>query len=536
MTRDAMLSALQSASLGPDGRPPWDFVVIGGGATGLGCAIEAASRGYRTLLLEQADFAKGTSSRSTKLVHGGVRYLRQGNVALVLEALKERGRLLQNAPHLVHDLAFVVPNYSWWEGPFYGVGMKVYDLMAGRSGFGRSKHLSKEETLERLPTIEPEGLDGGVVYYDGQFDDARLAVNMAQTAADQGAVLLNYFRVTGLIKDGDEVAGVRAQDAETGEAYEVRARAVINATGVWTDRVREMDQPDVRPMVQASQGVHIVLDKSFLPGESAIMVPKTDDGRVLFAIPWNDVVVIGTTDTPVDAAEMEPRPLAEELEFLLVHAARYLTQDPTPADVLSTFAGLRPLVADPDAEGGTAALSRDHVLHIADSGLVTITGGKWTTYRKMAEDTIDQAATLAGLDDRPSVTAHLQLHGAHANAEAFGALHQYGADAPALQALIREDAALGERLHPDRPVVAGQVVWAAREEMARTVEDVLARRTRELLLDARASIEMAPRVASILADELGRDAAWETAQVEAYEALAHGYLIRDDALQLSDAD
>ncbi|MEM9999215.1 MAG: glycerol-3-phosphate dehydrogenase/oxidase, partial [Bacteroidota bacterium] len=293
MNRDTMLSALQGAVSGPDGSPPWDFVIVGGGATGLGCAIDAASRGFRTLLLERHDFAKGTSSRSTKLVHGGVRYLQQGNVSLVLEALKERGLLLKNAPHLVHDLPFIVPNYAWWEGPFYGIGMKMYDLLAGRSGFGRSKHLSKEKTLDAIPTLEPEGLDGGVLYYDGQFDDARLAVNMAQTAAEQGGVLLNYVEVTGLLKENDEVAGVTARDVESGDSYEIRARCVINATGVWTDGVRRMDNPNVKPMVTASQGIHIVLDKEFLPGDTAIMVPKTDDGRVLFAIPWNDSVVVG---------------------------------------------------------------------------------------------------------------------------------------------------------------------------------------------------------------------------------------------------
>lgn len=522
MNRDLMLSALRAA------REPWDLVIVGGGATGLGCAIDAASRGYRTLLLERGDFAQGTSSRSTKLVHGGVRYLQQGNVALVLEALKERGRLLHNAPHLVHDLPFVVPNYAWWEGPFYGVGMKVYDLLAGRSGFGRSKRLSKEETLRRLPTIEPDGLDGGVIYYDGQFDDARLAVNMAQTAAEQGGVLLTYCEVTGLLKDGGEVAGVRARDAETGETFEVRARAVVNATGVWTDDLRRMDDPAAAPMVTLSQGVHIVLDKAFLPGDTAIMVPRTDDGRVLFAIPWNDSVLIGTTDTPVEHAEVEPRPMAEEVAFLLEHAARYLTQDPTPADVRSVFAGLRPLVGAPAEEGGTAALSRDHTLHIAPSGLVTITGGKWTTYRKMAEDTIDQAATLAGLPERPAVTEDLRIHGYHQNAEVFGDLRLYGSDAPRIQALLREHPRYAERLHPSRPVVAAQVVWAARHEMARTVEDVLARRVRTLLLDARASIEMAPRVAALLAEELGRDEAWQRAQVEAYTALARGYLLTDD--------
>jgi glycerol-3-phosphate dehydrogenase len=519
MKRETMLAAIRSQTA------PWDFIIVGGGATGLGCAIDAASRGFRTLLLEQDDFAKGTSSRSTKLVHGGVRYLQQGNVSLVLEALKERGLLLKNAPHLVHDLPFVVPNYSWWEGPFYGIGMKMYDLLAGRSGFGRSKHLSKEETFERLPTIEPDGLDGGVIYYDGQFDDARLAVNMAQTAYEQGGVLLNYCKVTGLVKENDEVAGVEARDAETGESMTLRARVVINATGVWTDDVRRMDDPSAGQMVTASQGVHIVLDKSFLPGDSAIMVPKTDDGRVLFAIPWNDAVVVGTTDTPVPGAELEPRALEEEVEFLLVHAARYLTKDPQREDVLSVFAGLRPLVGSPDGEGGTAALSRDHTLHISHSGLVTITGGKWTTYRKMAEDTIDQAATLAHLEDRSSPTKDLPIHGYHKHADTFGVLHQYGSDAPDIQALVRADERLAEPIHERLPLPLGVVVWAARNEMARTLEDVLSRRTRALLLDARASIEAAPRVAEVLAEELGKDATWQEEQVAAYTELAHGYIL-----------
>ncbi len=521
MNRNAMLDALASAD------EPWDFVIVGGGATGLGCAVEAASRGYRTLLLEQSDFAKGTSSRSTKLVHGGVRYLRQGNVALVLEALKERGLLLKNAPHLVRDLPFVVPNYAWWEGPFYGIGLKMYDLLAGRSGFGRSRHLSKEETLARLPTLEPEGLDGGVVYYDGQFDDARLAVNLAQTAADEGGTLLNYVEVVGLIHEHGEVRGVLARDAETGAEHEIRARAVINATGVFTDRLRRLDDGDAAPLITPSQGVHIVLDRAFLPGDTAIMVPKTDDGRVLFAIPWHDRVLVGTTDTEVPHPELEPRPLAEELAYLFEHTARYLTRNPTAADVLSTFAGLRPLVGDPGGEGpgGTAALSRDHTLLISPSGLVTITGGKWTTYRKMAEDTIDQAATLADLPDRPSVTRDLPIHGHHEEAAQFGDLADYGADAPAVAALLAERPAWGERLHPGRPVRAGEVVWSVREEMARTVEDVLSRRRRTLLLDARASLAMAPAVAALVAEELGRDAAWQRAQVEAFRALAAGYLV-----------
>ena len=521
-----MLSALHAME------EPWDFIIIGGGATGLGCAIDAAARGYQTLLLEQSDFAKATSSRSTKLVHGGVRYLQQGNVALVIEALKERGRLLANAPHLVRNLAFVVPNYSWWEGPFYGIGMKVYDLLAGRHGFGRSRILSKEKTMEYLPTIEPEGLDGGVMYYDGQFDDARLAINMAKTAAEQGATLLNYATVTGLVKEDGVVTGVHARDEESGDTFTLQARVVINATGLFTDTIRAMDDPNAPTMIQPSQGVHIVLDKSFLPGDSAIMVPKTDDGRVLFAIPWHDVVVVGTTDTLIDDLPLEPRPLDHEIDFLLEHAARYLINDPGPEDVLSTFAGVRPLVAlGKGEEGETKEISRDHTLHISNSGLVTIAGGKWTTYRKMAEDTIDQAATLAGLDERPSVTKDLRIHGYHQHADQFGDLSDYGSDAVHIQSLIREDERYAERLHPRRPTVAAEVVWAARNEMARTVDDFLARRTRTLLLDARASIEMAPHVAELMAEELGRDAAWQDEQVATYTALAEGYLLPERTQQ-----
>jgi glycerol-3-phosphate dehydrogenase len=518
MNRDAMIGALREA------RDPWDFVVVGGGATGLGVAIEAASRGYRPLLLEQSDFAKGTSSRSTKLVHGGVRYLRQGNISLVIDALKERGTLLRNAPHLVRNLPFIVPNYDWWGGPFYGIGMKMYDLLAGKQGFGRSKMLSKERTLEMIPTIEPEGLVGGVVYHDGQFDDARLAINMATTAAEQGAVLINYMGVTGLLKNGGaEVRGVRARDAETGEEHEIGARVVVNATGVFADHVRKMDEADAPDLIAPSQGVHIVLDKSFLPGDTAIMVPKTDDGRVLFAIPWLDRVVVGTTDTPVTETPLEPKPFAEELDFLLEHAARYLNKDPRPEDVLSTFAGLRPLVAGDGAS--TASLSRDHTLMISGTGLVTITGGKWTTYRKMAEDTVDQAAVVAGLDDRPSVSASLHIHGYHQHTEQFGDLAFYGSDAPAIQNLMRREPRLAAHLHPSRPTRAAEVVWAVRSEMARTVEDFLSRRTRTLLLDARASLEMAPAVATLMAEELGRDEAWKQDQLRTYEELVQAYLI-----------
>jgi glycerol-3-phosphate dehydrogenase len=516
MNRDAMIARL-------DQERRWDFVVVGGGATGLGIAIDAASRGYRTLLLEQSDFAKGTSSRSTKLVHGGVRYLRQGNISLVVEALKERGLLLRNAPHLVRGLSFVVPNYDWWEGPFYGIGLKMYDLLAGKQGFGRSRILSRETTLQLLPTLEPDGLIGGVVYYDGQFDDARLAIHMVRTAAEQGAVMLNYVAVNGLLKRDGEVSGVKARDAESGREWELEARVVVNATGPWTDRMRRMDEPEAVRMITPSQGVHIVLDRDFLPGESAIMVPKTDDGRVLFAIPWLDRVVVGTTDTLVQESPLEPRALPEEVNFLLEHAGRYLSKDPTHADILSIFAGLRPLVSG-ESEEGTSSLSRDHTLVISESGLVTIAGGKWTTYRRMAQDVVDQAAVVADLDDRPCVTHTLRIHGYHANANRFGELEHYGADAPAIREVFREDPRYAERLHPDFPIRAGEVVWAARRELARTVDDALSRRTRMLLLGARAAAEVAPVVAELLARELGRDEAWQREQVDEFRDLASAYL------------
>jgi glycerol-3-phosphate dehydrogenase len=438
--------------------------------------------------------------------------------------LRERGRLFKNAPHLVRDLRFVVPRYDWWEGPFYGVGLKLYDLLAGRAGFGTSTVLSREETLDHLPTLEPEGLRGGISYYDGQFDDARLAINMAQTAVDLGATVLNYMHVTALTKDGDMVNGAVIHDVENDREYELAARVVINATGIFTDKIRHMDDPEAHSMIRLSQGVHIVLDQDFLPGDSAIMVPRTDDARVLFAIPWHDRVLIGTTDTPIENASLEPRPLAEELDFLLVHAARYLTKDPTPADVLSTFAGIRPLVS-PGGTENTAAISRDHTLYIARSGLVTITGGKWTTYRKMAEDTIDQAAVVAQLDERPSVTKNLHLHGWHTDTASLGDLAIYGTDADDVLAVRAEEPAWATLLHSNLSYRQSEVIWAARQEMARSVEDVLARRTRSLLLDARASIAAAPVVARLLASELNRDATWEKQQVAAYEELASGYLL-----------
>ncbi len=517
MNRDKMIDEIENFA------GIWDIIIIGGGATGLGTAVEAASRGYKTLLLEQHDFSKGTSSRSTKLIHGGVRYLQQGNISLVLEALHERGMLIQNAPHLVHNQAFIVPTYDWWRGPFYGVGMKVYDLMAGKFGLGPSRILSREQTLAKIPTLEPKGLRGGVKYYDGQFDDSRLAINLAQTIVSLGNTPINYMKVTGLLKSNKMVNGVQAKDMESGKEYELNGRVVINATGIFTDTILKMDNPSAKKIITMSQGVHLIFDQNFLPGDSAIMVPHTADDRVLFAVPWHKRVVVGTTETPVEKATLEPCAFEEEIDFILNHAAKYLTKDPSRSDILSVFAGIRPLV-NPAGSKGTAAISRDHFLLISEYGLITITGGKWTTYRKMAEDTIDQAALIAGLEERQSITKNMRIHGWFKNIDANEALHYYGSDIFAIKKLIESQPLLGDKLHDKLPFIKAEVIWSVREEMARTVEDVLARRTRALLLDAKASMEMAQETAKLMAVELGYDRAWENEQVLLYNKLAINYL------------
>jgi glycerol-3-phosphate dehydrogenase len=512
------------------GTEPWDIVVIGGGATGVGVAVDAAVRGYAVLLLEREDFGKGTSSRSTKLVHGGVRYLEQGNISLVMEALKERGLLRQNAPHLVHDLPFVVPNYSWWEAPFYGIGLKVYGLLASKYSFGKSKILSREETMERLPNIETEGLRGGVVYHDGQFDDTRLLTHLAMTAADHGAVLLNYAPVVELRRDADGfIDGVTFDDRESGNRHVINAKCVVNATGIFTDEVRRMAEPEVKSMVAPSQGIHLVFERSFLRGDTAIMVPHTSDGRVMFAIPWHEHTVVGTTDTPIDGPSYEPKPLEEEIAFVLETAGQYLSRKPTREDILSIYVGIRPLVKAVENEAGgqtkTSALSRDHTIHIDASGLLTIVGGKWTTYRHMAEDCVNHAATLGTLPDVPCGTRDLQVHGYLADAaETLGEMAVYGSDAAAIEALAASSAELGEKLHAALPYRKAEVVWAVREEMARTVDDVLARRTRALLLNARAAIEVAETVARLMARELDLDEGWVAWQTQVFRAMAAQYL------------
>ena len=500
----------------------WDLIVIGGGATGLGTAVEAASRGLRTLLLEQRDFASGTSSRSTKLIHGGLRYLRQGRLRLVLGALRERGVLFRNAPHLVRSLTFVVPCYAGWEGPYYRAGLKLYDLLAGRSGLGPSRWLSRSETLERVPNLEPSGLRGGVAYPDGQFDDARLAVSLARTLLDLGGVPLNYLAVEGFLKSRGRIDGVSACDKETGQSYRLHARVVVNATGVFADGLRRLDDAGAPPIIAPSQGIHLVLDQSFLPGDCALMVPRTDDGRVLFAIPWLDRVLIGTTDTPVATTPLEPQALPAEIEYLLTHAGRYLSRKPRHEDLLSVFAGLRPLVRSRTGIS-TAALSRDHRIIVSGSGLVTVTGGKWTTYRRMGEDAVDRAAAVAGLAIGPSATERLRLHG-WLMEPGPDPRQWYGAEGEGLLASGAGLAGGDEPLHPRLPYRPRHVVHAVRCEFARTVEDVLARRCRALFLDAAASMAMAPAAARLMAAELGRDETWQRQQISEFCALAGSYL------------
>ena len=504
----------------------WDFVIIGGGATGIGCAVDAASRGFDVLLVEQSDFGKGTSSRSTKLVHGGVRYLAQGNVALVRESLKERGILFKNAPHLVRKQSFVIPVYSYWDKFFYGAGLKTYNILSGKYGFGKSEILSVEETIKLLPNVKKDDLYGGILYFDGQFDDTRLLVNLAQTAAEQGAVLLNYARVFALNRGADgKIDGAAVSDEISGQIFLAKAKVVINATGAFSDSVRKFSNRNTENIIAPSQGIHLVFDKKFLPSENALMIPKTIDERVLFAIPWHDHAVFGTTDTPVEKAELEPQALDAEIAFILETAKTYLEDPPRREDILSVFVGVRPLVKSDNSQN-TASLSRDHTIEIDKSNLLTITGGKWTTYRRMAEDAINQATKIAALPEKKCVTEKLKIHGA--NEKTQSDFNIYGADAKELDKLIKENPALNEKLHPQLPYRKAEIIWAIRNEMAQTVEDVLARRTRALFLNAKAAIEIAPQVAEIMAEESHKEFkdTWITEQLQIFNETARHYLVK----------
>lgn len=501
----------------------WDIIVVGGGATGLGIAVDASQRGFKVLLLEKYDFAKGTSSRSTKLVHGGVRYLAQGNIKLVVDALRERGYLLANAPHLTRIQHFIIPAYTYFNKWFYGIGLFVYDLLSNKLSLGRPSFMGKKQVLREIPGILQKGLKGGVRYTDGQFDDARLAIALAQTADDLGGTLLNYFAVTGLIKHKNKVCGVLSTDELTGKAYTLKSKAVINATGVFVDSILEMDETASPAAVMPSQGVHLVIDRKFFVGDTALMIPKTRDGRVLFAVPWHGAVVLGTTDTPLNIISEEPTALEEEIEFIISHFNDYSELKISRQDVLSVFAGLRPLVKTSNI-GSTALASRDHTILVSKSSLITITGGKWTTYRKMAKDAVNNAAFVAKLPVVKCGTRKLRLHGYATGMDFESPLSLYGTDAASIRAMISTDPSLAQPVHPRFGYTHAEVVWAVQHEMAVGVEDVLTRRSRLLLLDARAAMEAAPSVAATIARVRGESIDWEQQQVRAFQELALGYL------------
>lgn len=492
MSREELLKQLDRPA-----SDPWDLVVIGGGAVGIGTALDAVSRGYSCVLFEQHDFCKGTSSRSTKLIHGGVRYLAQGNVSLVREALHERGLLLQNAPTMVRPLRFIVPCYSSLERWYYWAGMKCYDALAGNLGIESSRQLKTAQVAESIPGLRQDGVRGGVAYFDAQFDDARLVISVARKVRELGGVPLNYMRVSGLLKNADRIAGVTVQDVETSQEYQIHAKAVVNAAGTFSDDVRKMEMSTAPEMISPSQGIHLVVHQKFLGGRDAIMIPKTKDGRVLFAIPWLGRVVLGTTDTPVTHASLEPRPQEQEIEYLIQHFAEYLDPAPRRDDVLSLFAGLRPLVKPKHEAGSTAKISREHRIIQSQGGLISILGGKWTTFRKMAEDVVDVVADVGGLPQRPTATLQLQLEAG------------VGSDPSS----------------PEAAPTREQVVRCVRHEFARTVEDVLARRFRSLLLDARRSVTFADDVAAVLTEELGHDSRWCEQQIGEFSDLARQYTV-----------
>ncbi|AKU63650.1 FAD-dependent oxidoreductase [Aggregatibacter aphrophilus] len=515
----------------------WDFIVIGGGASGLGIALDAASRGYKTLLLEGYDFAKGTSSRSTKLVHGGVRYLAAGDVALVKEALRERGRLSKNASHLFKNQNFIIPNYNFVDSVKYRIGLGLYDYLSADLSLGKTIAINKDTTMQRLPTLNGTGLKNGVVYKDGQFDDSRLAINIAQTVVEQGGTVLNYAKVVELLKDAQgKVNGVKFVDELNGEEFCVNGTAVINATGVFMNDILSMDHGTDKKFVVPSQGVHLVLDKSFLPSDDALMIPKTSDGRVLFAVPWHERIVVGTTDTLMKEPSYEPVALEQEIQFILDTAGQYLTKKPTRDDVLSIFAGLRPLAAPEKSGQSTKEVSRSHKVVVSDSGLVTITGGKWTTYRQMSEDTVEEALKVhPQLAKKACVTTNLAIHGKipAEQVDLRNHIYIYGSDIPAIKALETENPEFAAKIHPRHPNTVAEVVWAVREEMAESVEDVLARRVRLLFLDARAAIDSAAKVANIMAKELNKDEQWERDQTAKFLDIAKHYLLVDYAPQVA---
>lgn len=517
MNRDENLSKIINCK-------KWDIVIIGGGASGLGAAIDSASRGHKTLLIEKHDFSKGTSSRSTKLIHGGVRYLQNGDISLVIEALKERGILRKNAPHLVKDLSFVIPSYDWWSSPFYGVGLKIYDMMAGDFGIGPSTIIDKKETEKLIPNVKKNGLKGGVIYYDGQFDDSRMAISLAQTASDQSAVLINYFEAIDLIKNKDKtISGIKVRDSINNLIYNIKSKVIINATGVFSDSIMKMDDRKSSKMIQPSQGVHIVLEKKFLKGDHAIMIPQTSDGRVLFAVPWNNFVIVGTTDIPMNIALDEPIAKREEIDFILKNASSYMSQKPKLKDIKSVFAGLRPLALETNDSKETKEVSRHHKITVSTSGLISILGGKWTTYRKIGEDAVNTAIHVGGLKEKKSTTQNLPIHGYDTNVNWNDDMHVYGSDIKKIIEIDSKNAykSLSEKFF----ITKNQIIWAIKNEMAMTIEDVLARRTRCLFLDANETEKISLKVAEIMAEYLEKDKKWIKLQLTKFKQTLKNYKV-----------
>jgi len=500
----------------------WDVIIIGGGASGLGTAVDSSSRGFKTLLVEKSDFSKGTSSRSTKLVHGGVRYMQNGDISLVIEALKERGILKKNAPHLIKNMSFVIPSYNWWSNPFYGIGLKIYDMMAGKLGLGKSTILSKEETLKLIPNVKKKDLIGGVIYHDGQFDDSRMAISLAITAENNGATLLNYFEVKKLIKKNNIINGIVVKDNISNKLFEIKGKVVINATGVFSDTIMKMDSPRKKKMIKPSQGVHIVLDQKFLKSQHAILIPHTSDGRVLFAVPWNNQVILGTTDTPLNETKEEPVALKEEVKFILKNAQNFMTEKPTISDIKSVFAGLRPLAAENDIKN-TKEISRHHKISVSESGLLSILGGKWTTYRKIAEDAINTSISIGGFNEKKCITEDLKIHGYMENPDWKDPLHVYGKDASLIKRLKIKNGnkSLSKKLH----ITPNQIIWSLKNEMAIKLEDILARRTRCLFLDAKETIKIAPKVLQVMKTFLKKDNDWEKKEFSNFMEISKNYIL-----------
>ena len=515
MNRDENLSKIINCK-------KWDIVIIGGGASGLGAAIDSASRGHKTLLIEKHDFSKGTSSRSTKLIHGGVRYLQNGDISLVIEALKERGILRKNAPHLVKDLSFVIPSYDWWSSPFYGVGLKIYDMMAGDFGIGPSTIIDKKETEKLIPNVKKNGLKGGVIYYDGQFDDSRMAISLAQTASDQSAVLINYFEAIDLIKNKDKtISGIKVRDSINNLIYNIKSKVIIKATGVFSDSIMKMDDRKSSKMIQPSQGVHIVLEKKFLNSEHAIMVPHTSDGRVLFAVPWHNYVILGTTDTKVNQTKIEPSALSDEIDFIISNAGKYMTTKPTKEDIKSIFVGLRPLARTSNNKS-TKEISRHHEINISTSGLISVLGGKWTTYRRIGEDLINSAEIVGGLKRVKCKTKKLKIHGYNLKTDFNDPLYIYGSDKNKVLKITtnpKNNNSLSKKIF----ITKNQIIWAIRNEMAIKLEDVLARRTRCLFLNVLETEKLVDKVLNIMADELKKDISWIKEQKLSFLSLAKKY-------------